>query len=296
MKYLLVVSLIFLGACASKPQKTSAPEVSISNSDFKKDAPLRSSEVKDFYVGGPKSINPALQDETLDRLTSKEIKELKTQGDPLIEIAYNCASKDIDEGLKIASRYFNRYQKIPQYWNLIGNCHLKKGSQRKALLFYNKALELNANYVPALNNIGVMYTHQGQFQKALVAFERANNKSKFAKTPRYNLAKLYLMYGMADAALPHFQSLLNQAPQDVGLLNAVAASYFIIGDYPKALSFYQQIPKGETERPEIGLNYAMTLSRLGQKKDAVNVFESVDAPKSGELKNYYSVVKSRLGE
>lgn len=296
MKIIISSLLILLVSCSSSDKKKTTTDIEVSNADFKKEAPLKNSEVKDFYVGNQKTINPALSDETIDRLTVGEMKEVNVSGDPLLQIAILCGTNKAEEGLGVASRYFNRYQKVAQYWNLIGNCHLKQGSRRKALLFYNKTLEIDANYVPALNNIGVMYLQQGEFQKALVAFERANKKSKFAKTPRYNLAKLYLMYGLADSALPLFQSLLSLAPQDVDLLNAVASAHFLLGNYDKALGYYQQIPKDMLERPEIGLNYAMTLSRSGNKRDALNVFEAVKQPRSGELKGYYSVVKSRLGE
>ena len=172
---------------------------------------------------------------------------------------------------------------------------MNQGSQRKALLFYNKALEVSPGYVPALNNIGVLYSRQGEDQKALVAFEKANGQSRFAKTPRYNLARIYLTYGLANLALPIFQGLLNEAASDVDLLNAVANCYFLTGDYQKALSYYSRIPETEFERPEIGLNYTMTLQKLGKGQDAQKIYSDIDKPKAQSLKEYYSVVGNQIG-
>lgn len=292
---LLILPLIFLAACSSTKDKPKETEV-ISNESFKKERPLSNSQVQDFYQGNAAALSPALQDETLDRLSNDELSKINTSVDPLVDISVRCARRDFDGAFAVAARSFDRYQKVAPYWNLVANCHLNQGSSRKALLFYNKALEVQKNYVPTLNNIGVMYARQGQDQKALVAFERAQKMGKFSKTPRYNLAKLYLTYGLAESALPIFQSLLNETPQDVDLLNAVGSSYFLLSDYGRALSFYQKIPQSQWQRAEIGLNLAITLKKLGQLKEAGQVFERIDSPKTADLKQYYASIKSQLGE
>ena len=291
----ILLLLLAVGCSSSKEKRTSAPE-NLSNESFKKERPLSAGEIKDFYQGNGKALSPALQDETLDRLSKDELENLKVDGDPLMEISVLCARRDYKNGFKVASDNYTRYQKVAQYWNLVASCHLNQGAFRKALLFYNKALDVSPNYIPALNNIGVMYSRQGQDQKALVAFERANKQSKFSKTPRYNLAKVYLTYGLAESALPLFQGLLNNSPEDVDLLNAVGSSYFLMSDYGRALSYYQQIPNSQWSRAEIGLNLAMTLKKTGKAKEANNVFDKVDKPSSSELKRYYSTVQSQLGD
>ena len=298
MKSSSIFLLLLVVACSSADKSgknTSAPD-KVTNSSFKKEKALSPSEVKDFYVDSTKSLNPALQDETLDRLNKEELSQVNTDTDPLVEMSVLCANKEFSKAFKIASKSFNSYQKVPQYWNLVANCHLNDKSYRKALLFYNKALEVKPNYVPALNNIGVMYSRQGQDQKALVAFERANKQSKFSKTPRYNLAKLYLTYGLAESAQPLFMSLLNEAPQDVDLLNAVASTYYLMSDYRTALSYYQRIPQSEWKRAEIGLNLAVTLKKTGKAKEAGQVFDIVSKPGNSDLKRYYSVVEAQLGD
>lgn len=296
---LSILALLLLASCstgpASKSKSTSADTNDVSKESFKKEKALNINEVKDFYVEQPKALNPALQDETLDRYSVDEIARLADNTDPLLEITIRCSKKDYNKAFAAADKAFNRYQKIPVYWNAIANCHLKQGASRKALLFYNKALEVSPGYVPALNNIGVLYSRQGEDQKALVAFDKANKQSRFAKTPRYNLARLYLSYGLADLALPLFQGLLNEASTDVDLLNAVASCHFILGDHQKALSSYSRIPVSQLSRPEIGLNYAVTLQKLGNAGEARKLYSDVTRPKSRALKEYYATVGSQLG-
>lgn len=299
MKYLLLTlvmaSFISCGSSEKKKSDTPAAE-NVKNEDFVKEKSLKNSEVTDYYAGNPQALSPALQDETIDRYSAQELAQMTESADPLMEIALRCSKNDFKNAFAVASRVFNRYQKVAIYWNLVANCHLNEGSQRKALLFYNKALEVQSNFIPALNNIGVMYSRMGQDQKALVAFEKAHKMSKFAKTPRYNLAKLYLTYGLADLALPIFQGLASDAAGDIDLLNAIAAAHFLKGDYQSALANYKKIPQDQWGKAEIGLNLALTLKKLNQKDQAMQVFELVDKPKSSNLKRYYASVRKHLGD
>lgn len=294
MKYVLI--LVMIAACSSKPDKPKTKASVVDQASFRKTKPLTNAEISEFYQGNSATLNPALSDETLDRHSVEELAALKTDADVLMQISVLCSKRDFDNAFLLASKNFNMYQKVAPFWNQLANCHLNQGSYRKALLFYNKALEVVPNFVPALNNIGVMYARQGQDQKALVAFERANKQSKFSKTPRYNLAKIYLTYGLTDQAVPLFSSLLSASPNDVDLLNALAVAKFIQSDYSEALAYYQKIPQTEWKRAEIGLNLAFTLKRLGKSKDAVSVFNQIVQPKSGNLKRYFSVVRNQLGD
>lgn len=291
-----ILALLFLTACASAPEKRNTKAPVVKNEVFQKPKALKNSEITEFFQGNEKSLNPALQDETMDRFSKDEIASVKSGGDPLVEMSVRCSQKDFTGAFDIASKNFNQYQKVAPYWNVVANCHLNQGNYRKALLFYNKALEVSPNYVPALNNIGVMYSRQGQDQKALVAFERANKQSKFSKTPRYNMAKLYLTYGLAENAQSVFESLLSGSPNDVDLLNATAASYFLMSDYNKALELFKRIPQSEWARAEIGLNLALTLKKTGNAKEAGQVFAKVEEPRSANLKRYYSTIEKQLGD
>jgi tetratricopeptide (TPR) repeat protein len=293
-----IIPLIFLVvSCASdKGGSRSSPEVSKVNKDsFKKDKPLNANEVSDFYQLDSKSLNPALQDETLDRHSKEELKQLKKSADPLLQISLKCSENDFNGAFDLAGNLFHRYQKIPAYWNQIANCHLKQRSYRKALLFYNKALEISPGYVPALNNIGVLYLHQGEDQKALVAFEKAYNESRFSKTPRYNMAKIYLRYGLADMSLPIFEGLLRESPDDLELQSAVANNYVILGQYQKAFELFNRMPGHYHKTAEIGLNYVITLKRLGKKADAEKIYGQIIAPQNGSAKEYYASVGQQLG-
>lgn len=291
--------IVLVVACSSgeksQPRNTEAP-AKVTNDAFKKESSLTNNEVDDFLSLNTASLNPALQDETLDRFSPEEILTITETNDPLIDISLRCMRGDYQNAFAIAAKIFNKYQRVAPYWNQVANCHLNQGANRKALLFYNKALEVKPNYIPALNNIGVMYSRMNQDQKALVAFERANGASKFAKTPRYNLAKMYLIYGLAEPALPILKGLLESSPTDLDLQNAVANAYFLMSDYNMAFAHFQKIPPANWSKPEIGLNLAVTLKKLGKSQEATNIFSDVQKSKNQALNRYYSAVENYLGD
>lgn len=293
---ILLALLIFSSCSSPKVNRPSSEEVEkVSKESFKKEKLLSPGDVKDFISEKPKALNAALHDETLDRYSVDELSLLSDSKDPLLNISIYCTKGDFSKAFDLASKLFDRYQKIPSYWNQIGNCHLNQGSHRKALLFYNKALEVSPDYVPSLNNMGVSYARQGEDQKALIAFERANNQSRFSKTPRYNLAKLYLKYGLAELALPLFNGLLNDSPKDADLINSVGSCYFMMSDYQRANSFFSRLPQDLLSRSEYGLNFSITLKKLNKVEIAKKIFSRIVEPKSKDQKDYYSLVGSQLG-
>lgn len=290
-----LLGLVFSCSSGKVKDSTSTQVQGVNKESFKKEKTLNSGEFKDFFHKKEKSLNPALQDETLDRYTAEELAKMSDSADPLIEIALRCSKKDFNNAFAAANKVFNRYQKIPAYWNLIANCHLNQGSGRKALLFYNKAIEVSPRYVPALNNIGVYYSRIGEDQKALLAFEKANRQSPFSKTPRYNLARLYLSYGLVESALPLFKGLLHESLNDLDLINAVGSCYFLMSDYQSAFSHFNRIPATILSNAEFGLNFALTLKKLGKVPEAEKLYSNIDEPKNRDLKEYYTSIGNQLG-
>ena len=295
--FLLVSFMLASCATSSKKEDKKVSELDrITNEDFKKTTPIEKSQVRDYFTNNRQVLeNPILKDETLERLTRDEVKEFQGDKDPLVAMAYLCTRKQFKEAYSVAANNYDRLYKLPAYWNQLGICYLDQKEYRKSLLYLNKALEAEKDYVPTLNNFGVMYSRLGQHQKAIVAFERAAQVGKFSKTPRYNLARLYLEFGLSAKALPILQSLSNQAQQDVGITNAIATAHLMQGDFNTALRFYQQLKPNLWRKPEIGLNISYAYFLAGKKADAIKVFKNVSKPKQEHLKNYYSSMAQKMG-
>lgn len=299
MNYLMTLGLLALVGCAGAPSTAEkkpvdpAAGVAVTNKDFAKKNAIAYSASQDYYPVKQESKN-VLITESANTADSSELKELLAGKDPLTVMMTSCYAKDFNRAFAIAESIFSSHLKLPSYWNQVATCHLLQGNERKALLFYNKAIEVEPNYVPALNNIGVIYSRAAQDQKAQVALRRALSNGKFTRTPRYNLAFLLLRYGLADESATLFQGLLNDAPKDVELRIGYANALALQSRWQDAWSQFALVPANLRSRSDVGLNMALVAHAIGRSDDAKKLLGATSA--SGEARSYQSDLKKVIGD
>lgn len=306
MKFLLLSLALLLAGCGSTGTKQAADgggtndfsidigddeneKVDLPPQGFQKKQKLAYNKADDHYEA-PTAAN-ALASESADRMGKSETAGLK---DPLGTMMVTCYQRNFEKGFAIASELFDTHQNLPTYWNQVATCHLLQGSERKALLFYNKALEVTPNYVPALNNIGVIYSKSGQDQKALVAFQKALANGKFTKTPRYNLAFMLLRYGLAEEALGHFRGLSEEAPQDAELRIGLANALALTQRWPEAWEQFGQVPAELRRRSDVGLNMALAAQHAGDPQSARSILDATEVGSAD--RDYAAEIRRSLGE
>ncbi len=140
-----------------------------------------------------------------------------------------------------------------------------------------------------------MYMHERDYSRALVAFERAKKAGDFSRTPRFNLAHLYLGFGLYDKAIKEANTLYNSKSQDIDLLNVLATAHVMKGQYKQAQNYYKKIDTDYLEMDRFGINYALNEFYLGNKNKAHDLLSNVDKMTSAEWKEYYLSAKNFLG-
>lgn len=289
MKYLFLLS--FIVSCAQvevskqDTQKTTKRKISSAEEDFswvekldfdKKSETKYVSDKDKFDFSNVEESNHALLNESLSSLSEAKLEEgLEKNTDPLSKMNIKCYQRKFEEAFKISDDIYSNYKNNTSYWNQIGTCYLLKLDYGKAILFYNKSIDLDSKFAPPVNNLGVVYERQGKFQKALAAFKMASNLNTFSSTPTYNLALLYLKFGTVGKSLPIFQGLLKRSPNDVSVQSAFASSLLIRGDLQGAIDQFSKIEKSALSNPTIGLNFAVALKLAGRPIDAKTVFANI---------------------
>ena len=298
MRYLPL--LILLGACAGgeskKPTENTidpAAGVVVKNQEFNRQKPLVYSPQQDYYPSPKEGSQTALQNESAARDLNR-IQQLTGGKDPLVVMMSSCYAKNFEQAFKVAESVYDSHQNLPTYWNQVATCYLLQGNERKALLFYNKALEVTPQYVPALNNIGVMYEKNSQDQKALVALQRALKNGKFTKTPRFNLGHLFLSYNLADEALSLFRGLADEAPTDVDVRAGLANSLAQLSRWQDAWDEFSRIPEKNRTRSDVGLTMSLTAHRLGKSALAQDILRATDVNDADQ--SYAASIRRLLGE
>lgn len=297
----LLPLLILLSACASSPphknmyRKTATDENVKAEEDYgwvdqlnfdKKIETKYQPDKDEFNISSEEAIH-ALVKESISSLSPARLEEtLNKTDDVLTKMNIKCYQNKFDEALKIADDIYGQYKNNTSYWNQLGTCYYLKADFAKAILFYNKSRDLDAKFVPPVNNLGVVYSKLGKFQKALAAFKKASEMSAFSVTPTYNLAQLYLRFGTVGKALPIFQGLQKKSPKDIEVNSALASANLLKNDLVAAIQIYSTMDKDTLAKPNVGLNYSVALKLLNRPADALTVFGNVTAATSADIKEY----------
>jgi tetratricopeptide (TPR) repeat protein len=287
----ITLALLFLASCASNSKKDVDVD-DITNADFKKKKAIAYNANKDYFKGVDSKYSSALNDEGIQRV-DKFGGDVESQ-DVITKIILACYEKEFEDAQELIRENQEAYRSNPAFWNQVGTCYLLQKERRKALLFYNKALEFDTNYAPALNNLGVLYRKYGEDQKAEIAFKRAIKGNNFAKTPRFNLAHLYLTYGLYKFALKELSVLDRVSKGDIDVLAGMGTAHLMSGNPKLAKKYFDKIEASFYEIPYIGLNASFANYLAGNKELARDIYGDVDTDKLGSLKEYYKMLKRKM--
>ncbi|MBD65206.1 MAG: hypothetical protein CME62_08365 [Halobacteriovoraceae bacterium] len=294
MKILLMLTLSFLVACSSAPKKKQSKKVEdIKQDDFKQIKLVPYDQRDDYFAQVKSKYTEISNTESLGRVYEFD-GEVELKG-VLGKITQLCYEKEFKTAEILISKNNKSYAKNPMFWNMVGSCYLLQDKRRKALLFYNKALALKANYAPALNNLGVMYMREGDYSRALVAFKKAKSSKEYSRTPRYNLSQLYLNFGLYKQAGQELTTLYSLSRDDIDVLNMLATAYLMSNNIKESLDVYLRVDRDFFEDPKYGINFALAHYFSGNKERAVDVMEDIDKDKLGVWKEYYYDAARHIG-
>jgi superkiller protein 3 len=97
-------------------------------------------------------------------------------------------------------------------WNNYGAELLKQGKLAEAIVEFQKAVELDPNYVAAQRNLGYAYDRQGKVEEAVAAYRKAIELEPGDAVTRNNLGVLYDKKGMYGEAVGEFEKALQIDP------------------------------------------------------------------------------------
>ncbi len=306
----IAISLILLvsifGCSSNSSQRSFASEKEelklddnynwVESLDFDKKTETKYKPEKDEFDLKKSDKDTVLIKESISSLSAPILEEnFKESDDPLSKIVSKCYQNKFEEANVLIDQIYAQFKNNTSYWNQVATCYYLKGDYSKAILFYNKSRDLDPKFVPPLNNLGVVYQKQGRFQKALSAYKKANDMNAFSITPAFNLARLYLQFGIVSKAEPIIVGLNKKNENDPNIINGLAHIYLLKNDYERALNNFKLLSKEYLMKPEVAINYALTLKMLNKNDEAISALNGVNEP-SGELRSYFQKVESFIKE
>jgi len=103
----------------------------------------------------------------------------------------------------------------PGVFSNLGTAYRDTGDKRRAIIAFEKAIELNPHILTAHNNLGVLYRENGDFDKAETLFR--HSIKLFPENPfsYFNLAELYIATGDYAKALDNLKRYIDIVPLDM---------------------------------------------------------------------------------
>jgi tetratricopeptide (TPR) repeat protein len=150
----------------------------------------------------------------------------------------------------------------------LGIIAAEEGDFAEAMRYYEKALEIDPHFAPALYNMGNALASQGEFRRAADAYQRA-----LASDPEFlmayeNLGISFIRMGRFEDALSVFDTALAQRPDYVPAMVGKGIAYHSAGRYTEAIEAYGEAIEIQPEAARAHYNQACAYARNGQVRAA----------------------------
>ena len=142
---------------------------------------------------------------------------------------------DQEKNYHILRQMAEKYPKEKEIFYLLGFYYQNGGASDKAIIEFNKALELDPNYGDVHNLLGYVYLDMGDFPKAVEHFKKYVSLSPGDANPLDSLADAYFDMGQLDEAIAIYKETLSINSRFYSSYFSVAYIYALKADYAEAM-------------------------------------------------------------
>ena len=154
-------------------------------------------------------------------------------------------------------------------WNILGAANLGLRRLPEAEVSFRKAIELNPNYLEAINNIGIVLQKQGKLEDAIKAYQRALKIKPDHANTHNNMGVVLQEQGKLDAAIKAYLRALKVRPQYADPHSNMGNALRDQGKYDEAIEAYKRALKIKPEYAEAYYNMSVVLQNQGELEDVI---------------------------
>ena len=168
-------------------------------------------------------------------LAKKHAEKTSEKESLYIEAGYASAvERNPEKRLRLLEELSNKYPQEKEFHSDLGLVYDGRGRYPEAIAAYEKALTLDPNFGPALNQAGYDYAALGELEKALQYFERYAAANPGQANPIDSIAELYFRLGKFDEAKAKYQEALEIRPDFSSSCIALSYVFALQENYPEA--------------------------------------------------------------
>ena len=148
---------------------------------------------------------------------------------------------------------------------------------REAKEMFKRALEIDPKFLPALEDLGLMYFEEGDPDTGTKYFRSALDSASAEELNgvKVNYAGVLIKYGQADEGVKVFKNLINERPEDARLRMSLAKAYKEIERYDDAISQLQIAQEIEPENPDYPMELGEIFTELGLIDEARDTYYTI---------------------
>jgi tetratricopeptide (TPR) repeat protein len=178
-------------------------------------------------------------------------------------------------GISAMNDMLEMYPKDKHLWYLAGNWLMGESGADQAQKFMEKALAIDKNFPPALNDLAYAYARNRQFDKAFSAMDRYVALLPTEPNPQDSYGELKRMAGSFEDSLKHYHAALNIDPDFVTSQVGLGDTYALMGNQEQARGEYEKAIRfahNEADRLDYTMQEAMTWVREDKFAEADKMF------------------------
>jgi len=174
---------------------------------------------------------------------------------------FRAAQRELERGLLADGS-------LPGYYDALGSVYYLKGSLRKAISFYQKAVEIEPEYGKAHINLAFKYAEQGRFEDAVKELRVALRIHPNYPDLHYSLGLWHLDRACFQEAEGEFRRALELNKDYLMARNSLAYALYKLGKHGEALREYNRVLEDGLISAEIYVRSAAIRFSRGEYKEA----------------------------
>ncbi|WP_455209079.1 XrtA/PEP-CTERM system TPR-repeat protein PrsT, partial [Kaarinaea lacus] len=232
------------------------------------------------------------------------IKELETiTGDDvdrakLLLVYTHLRKEDFASAKATVKEMLSQKPDSPAWWTVSGGVEMIAGNRLKARADFNKALELQNDFVQARLNLAKMEFEDGRLDEAKNQFDKILSKDAENVSALMGMAQVAERYGEVEQALDWIEK-ARQANEQVLMPRLVLSRYYFkTGDYDKSLAIAREAALFHQGNVEVNRLIAASLVQSGRTDEALESYKQIikNDPQNPqwyvELANVYRSMKN----
>ncbi|MCC5887235.1 MAG: PEP-CTERM system TPR-repeat protein PrsT [Gammaproteobacteria bacterium] len=173
-------------------------------------------------------------------------------------------ARRFDEAVASAQRFVERNPDAPMAYNMLGAARLANDNLAAARQAFERALEINEAFVPAIMNLAGMDQQAGDLDAAQARLDRALLANPDSADVRRRLAELLVERGEAGAAADILAALGSHEDMSDQMLAARAQTNLQAGRFDAAVAALEEILRRRPDDQQVALGLAGALAGAGE--------------------------------